>query len=474
MSRFIWSVPTSSVTYSQICTEEFWQSVSEPPKPSPLFCWLLFRSLRPYPTWLPWVTGQYSGCEYFRESLRYWAGDTTGLFNEQIFSQGPLYPAIQHLIAFWCPPCEKGRFICVFAGSSFGSLIGHGIVAVTVNRWGWPSSFYTVTVIGALVSVYWMWIVADRPDLHTRVTDNERIYIESAIGSSVNKDTVRMSRGLLLLVTRFPEQIIFHCRKRFPTWRSLKAFQCGLWSCWTLVQVLPRAFNWTLCPVITMTFWGSPLPIPPWYSQDLRLFDSWPAHRSPSWVITWWREIKWDRQHSESISAYSVSTGSVFIESSYKIVLSVNAAHMIPGIIMIGMCFLTSHSILSAALDVFNNAIMGSINLTANQNSQDLSPNFASSIYGIVNFTGSIGGLATLYILALLVNINVSTNTSTHRDPWIKLFVIYVLGQSGGCICPSVSAVCRAALGQQCNIYILRYGEDPVVERAADDSGQTS
>ena len=98
-------------------------------------------------------------------------------------------------------------------------------------------------------------------------------------------------------------------------------------------------------------------------------------------------------------------------------------AHMIPGIIMVGMCFLTGHPILSAALDVFNNAIMGSINLTANQNSQDLSPNFASSIYGIVNFTGSIGGLATLYILAMLVNINVSTSTSTHRDLWIKFLL---------------------------------------------------
>lgn len=137
------------------------------------------------------------------------------IFTQQMLLQGPLYPAIQHLIVFWCPPCEKGRFICVFAGSSFGSLIGHGIVAVTVDNWGWPSSFYTVTVIGALVSVYWMWIVADRPDLHSRVTDKERIYIESAIAGSVHKETVRS--GNEVLVEIFPQDKMLHSRKRFPT-----------------------------------------------------------------------------------------------------------------------------------------------------------------------------------------------------------------------------------------------------------------
>lgn len=82
-------------------------------------------------------------------------------------------------------------------------------------------------------------------------------------------------------------------------------------------------------------------------------------------------------------------------------------AHIIPGVILISMCYLTSHAVYSACLDVFNTAIMGAINLTVNQNSQDLSPNFASSIYGIVNFTGSIGGFVTLYILALFLNVNV-------------------------------------------------------------------
>lgn len=84
------------------------------------------------------------------------------------------------------------------------------------------------------------------------------------------------------------------------------------------------------------------------------------------------------------------------------------SAHFIPGVILLCMCFVTTHAGFSAALDVLNTAIMGSINLTVNQNSQDLSPNFASTIYGFVNFTGSIGGFATLFFLVFFLNINVS------------------------------------------------------------------
>lgn len=76
--------------------------------------------------------------------------------------------------------------------------------------------------------------------------------------------------------------------------------------------------------------------------------------------------------------------------------------------IIVAMCYLTEYPKFSAALDVLITAIMGSINLTVNQNSQDLAPNFASSIYGYVNFTGAIGGFATLLCLSFLVNINVS------------------------------------------------------------------
>lgn len=102
------------------------------------------------------------------------------------------------------------------------------------------------------------------------------------------------------------------------------------------------------------------------------------------------------------------------------------SAHIIPGVILVSMCFISQHAAFSAGLDIFNTALMGSINLTVNQNSQDLSPNFASTgkresslnclfrktficfaVFGIVNFTGNLGGFFMLYSLAALNNLNV-------------------------------------------------------------------
>lgn len=72
------------------------------------------------------------------------------------------------------------------------------------------------------------------------------------------------------------------------------------------------------------------------------------------------------------------------------------------------MCFITGHSWLSAGLDVLSTAIKGANNLTVNQNSQDLSPNFASSIYGILNLIGSIGGLSSFYCMTFFMAVNVN------------------------------------------------------------------
>lgn len=141
--------------------------------------------------------------------------------------EGPLYPAIQHLIAYWAPPCEKGRFVSVFAGSSFGGMIGHGIVgSVSAYDLDWSTSFYVMAMIGGLVFIYWIFIVADRPDLQSRVTDKERAYIDSCIGTLVNKDAV---------INPTPREDFYRwrlkylplSRREFPWARFSKVVPCG-------------------------------------------------------------------------------------------------------------------------------------------------------------------------------------------------------------------------------------------------------
>lgn len=70
-------------------------------------------------------------------------------------------------------------------------MIGHAIASVTIKFMGWPFSFYLSAIIGGLFCLNWMFYVRDRPDMHTRaILDEEKLYIESAIGPLTSKDKV--------------------------------------------------------------------------------------------------------------------------------------------------------------------------------------------------------------------------------------------------------------------------------------------
>lgn len=102
-------------------------------------------------------------------------------------------------------------------------MIGHGIVGgVSVHHLGWSSSFYFTAVIGGLVWFYWVCIVADRPDLQRHTTDKEKVYIESAIGSLVNRDSVinwvKTEKHDLIKYYSYPPP-----QKQIPHWTILKS-----------------------------------------------------------------------------------------------------------------------------------------------------------------------------------------------------------------------------------------------------------
>lgn len=132
-----------------------------------------------------------------------------------------MYPAIQHIIAYWAPPGERARFIGVFSGSSLGGVLGHGIVgAVSATDLHWSISFYCTALIGVIVWLYFIWTVTDRPDLHSRIADKEKIYIESSLGYSVNREKVRVR-----LCGEWDSQfsILFVFQKSIPYYKILKS-----------------------------------------------------------------------------------------------------------------------------------------------------------------------------------------------------------------------------------------------------------
>ena len=75
-------------------------------------------------------------------------------------------------------------------------------------------------------------------------------------------------------------------------------------------------------------------------------------------------------------------------------------AHIIPGIFLIGLCFVGSNAYICVAVITLSLGFNGAATMTNLQNSQDLAPNFAGSLYGIINFVGTTSGFISPVLVA--------------------------------------------------------------------------
>lgn len=78
----------------------------------------------------------------------------------------------------------------------------------------------------------------------------------------------------------------------------------------------------------------------------------------------------------------------------------IHLAHIIPGFFLISLGFIGENPYVHVAIITLSLGFNGAATLTNLQNSQDLAPNFAGSLYGIINFIGSSTGFISPMIVA--------------------------------------------------------------------------
>lgn len=59
------------------------------------------------------------------------------------------------------------------------------------ETFGWVYAFYVPAVFTALLTVIWYYIVSDSPSNHPRILQEEKEYIQKAIGESVSNKKVQ-------------------------------------------------------------------------------------------------------------------------------------------------------------------------------------------------------------------------------------------------------------------------------------------
>lgn len=70
-------------------------------------------------------------------------------------------------------------------GYSFGSIFGQVTAGyMSSSWWGWPSTFYLYGSFGLIWTLLWIAFGASSPSEHRRITESEKRYIESSLGTT--------------------------------------------------------------------------------------------------------------------------------------------------------------------------------------------------------------------------------------------------------------------------------------------------
>ncbi|XP_044272676.1 putative inorganic phosphate cotransporter [Tribolium madens] len=290
---------------------------------------------------------------------------------------GVVYPAIHDLIAKWAPPKEKGKFFAAMMGNTLGTVLTWIVVAAATSAWGWEWGFYVLTIFMLFYCIAFGIIVRDKPDSHPWVSDEEKKHIAESQEGHLTKKKV------------FPPYHKMLCFN-IPFWALVVAQLGNLWGLNLIITYAPKFMAETLGFNIKASAGLAALP----YLARL-LFSN---------VFG----IVGDYMRKKDIM-------SVTKIRKFFIIFS----HFIPGACMILIRAFGCMKEGAIAMLVLNQGFNGACVVSHLVNPQDLSPNFAGSVFGIVNFFCMTTGIFVPKITGYL---------KTHYKGFTGPMLIFMIG----------------------------------------------
>ncbi|XP_078045525.1 putative inorganic phosphate cotransporter [Augochlora pura] len=275
------------------------------------------------------------------------------------FLLGVTWPAIQPMTARWIPPTERSKFVSNMMASSLGAAITMPICGFLIASFGWESVFYVTGVIGLIWSVAWFLLVFDSPAQHPRISDEERRYIEDAIGSSA------VAKGLPV-----PWKSIFLSA---PVWAIVVTHGCSVFGYFTVVNQLPTYMKYIMNFNIKQNGLVSSLPYLGKY-----IFA----------VIT------------SSVADHLLKKKKLSVTAIRKIFTSF--ALICPGLLMIVLANRGCDRVASVAIFTIALTVNGAVTAGYLGNGLDIAPNFSGTIFGIANTLSSLGGYLSSYMVGTI------------------------------------------------------------------------
>uniref|UniRef100_A0A6Q2XZL9 Vesicular glutamate transporter 1 n=1 Tax=Esox lucius TaxID=8010 RepID=A0A6Q2XZL9_ESOLU len=303
--------------------------------------------------------------------------------------EGVSYPACHGIWAKWAPPLERSRLATTaFCGSYAGAVIAMPLAGVLVQYSGWPSVFYVYGSFGVLWYLFWILVSYESPAAHPTITDEEKIYIEEAIGISLYPQITSTQKW------NTPWKAFF---TSMPVYAIIVANFCRSWTFYLLLISQPAYFEEVFGFEISKVGLVSALP-----------------HLVMTIIVPIGGQLA-DYLRSHKIMSTTnvrkmMNCGGFGMEATLLLVVGFSHTKAV------AITFL----VLAVGFSGF--AISG-----FNVNHLDIAPRYASILMGISNGVGTLSGMVCPLIVGAL------TKHKT-REEWQYVFLIAALVHYGGVI----------------------------------------
>ncbi|XP_017761499.1 PREDICTED: sialin isoform X2 [Eufriesea mexicana] len=310
---------------------------------------------------------------------------------------GVTFPACHNLVARWSPPSEKARFVWSLLGGTFGTILTYPMVAGIAESMTWESGWYIPSLLMFVWIFFWAILTYDSPEEHPGITDEEKEYIlSSQAGTVTSKKPSLKDTPIKAIFTSIPFISLVCCH--FGNLFLLFFYQNSM------MLYLTKALGFELTK-------GGIAAGLPWACRMLfGFFFSWAGDTL---------------QQREMFPITVIRKGATVF------------SHLVPGIFLILVGYVGCRFILANIFLVLALGFNGAASISNLSNNQDLSPNFAGFMYGIMNTIGCTSGI----IISPMVE-EIAGKYGNPIDRWQTLFwigsavcifcmIIFLFGGSG-------------------------------------------
>ncbi|XP_062557721.1 sialin-like, partial [Armigeres subalbatus] len=289
---------------------------------------------------------------------------------------GVVYPCLHNLISRWIPPNEKGKVIaCIVGGSTSGTVVTWPISGMIIERFGWSISFYFSALFVLLIAIIWVRLIVDSPAQHKSITEAERQYIEDSFGGTRSQSKTWPPFGKLLTSLPFLSLLVLHYGE--------------FWGMVFFITQAPKFINEVLGFNLSEAGFLSSLP------YLARMFLGFTFGYIGDLI-----------RRKQIISTTA-------IRKSFCLF-----SHFTPGVILIMLPFFGQSPYICVGCIIACIGINGAATLTNLVNAQDLAPNFAATLYGLMSFLGTTAGFIAPMMVAHF------TSEQNTMEQWRQIFHI--------------------------------------------------